>query len=181
MSISAHKRLRVFARDGYKCRYCEKNSDLTIDHIVPLSKGGGENESNLQTLCFSCNTAKSSSPNEQFVPKVAGNRLPKISLLNMVIDYLGKFFVTKNDLRQSHDTIVKEFQSLLDRTFDAKINPVKEASLRHLKDILDQRERTIQVRLTGVDNTLEAYHLRSKERDIHLLKFCKALAEYLEE
>lgn len=53
-------------RDGYTCKICgnsaykEPNLLLEIDHILPVSKGGQTIESNLQTLCWKCNRAKSS-------------------------------------------------------------------------------------------------------------------------
>jgi 5-methylcytosine-specific restriction endonuclease McrA len=37
---------------------CHRRTNLTIDHIVPLSKGGSDHISNLQLLCRACNTAK---------------------------------------------------------------------------------------------------------------------------
>ena len=59
--IPARLRHEVFRRDGYRCRECgatNKETTLEIDHIVPVSKGGGNNLSNLQTLCKACNRAK---------------------------------------------------------------------------------------------------------------------------
>ncbi|MBF4468827.1 MAG: HNH endonuclease [Methanobrevibacter arboriphilus] len=51
-------RKAVFERDNYTCQCCNTKKDLTIDHIVPRSKGGSNDETNLQTLCKSCNLAK---------------------------------------------------------------------------------------------------------------------------
>lgn len=45
---------RIKARDGYRCQMCgalRTPEDLEIDHIVPLCRGGGDEESNLQSLC----------------------------------------------------------------------------------------------------------------------------------
>ena len=53
-------RERVYARDNYRCRMCGNSEDLTIDHIRPLSKGGSNRESNMQTLCDACNLSKGS-------------------------------------------------------------------------------------------------------------------------
>lgn len=41
-----------------KCLSCEESKPLTIDHIVPLSKGGRHTLSNVQPLCQSCNSRK---------------------------------------------------------------------------------------------------------------------------
>ena len=53
----------VFKRDGYKCVECGASKDdgatLHVDHKVPVSKGGTDELSNLQTLCSDCNLNKS--------------------------------------------------------------------------------------------------------------------------
>jgi HNH endonuclease len=51
-------RAEVLLRDGARCRRCRTTVNLEIDHIVPFSKGGRTEESNLQTLCRRCNRRK---------------------------------------------------------------------------------------------------------------------------
>ncbi len=55
-----HKALAssIFERDGHRCVACGSLDNLTLDHIVPISKGGSDTEDNLQTLCKSCNSRK---------------------------------------------------------------------------------------------------------------------------
>ena len=48
----------LFSRDK-KCLKCGCTTNLTVDHIVPINKGGENKISNLQTLCRSCNSSKS--------------------------------------------------------------------------------------------------------------------------
>lgn len=57
-SVPVKRRAEVFRRDGHKCLKCGASEYLTIDHILPISKGGGNEASNLQTLCLACNVQK---------------------------------------------------------------------------------------------------------------------------
>lgn len=52
------KKDKIFTRDGNKCLNCGSGYDLTLDHIVPISKGGTSKSENLQTLCKICNKEK---------------------------------------------------------------------------------------------------------------------------
>ncbi len=64
----AHKRKitrrAVFARDGWQCQYCGSRSNLTVDHVIPRSKGGGSTWENIVASCAPCNRRK-------------GDRLPR--------------------------------------------------------------------------------------------------------
>lgn len=51
-------RLNIFKRDGFECQYCSRNEHLTIDHVVPKSKGGESTWKNLVTACSRCNSLK---------------------------------------------------------------------------------------------------------------------------
>ena len=56
-------RYDVLKRDGFKCQICgasaQDGATLHVDHIIPVSKGGKTEMSNLQTLCDRCNLGKS--------------------------------------------------------------------------------------------------------------------------
>jgi 5-methylcytosine-specific restriction endonuclease McrA len=61
----------LFARDSYRCQFCGRHMTefkpreaLTRDHLVPLSRGGTNDWTNVVTACSPCNTRK-------------GNRLPE--------------------------------------------------------------------------------------------------------
>jgi hypothetical protein len=71
MSVSKSLRFSIFARDGFTCRYCGRQSDkvvLEVDHVIPVCKGGTDDESNLVTSCFDCNRGKSGTPIPQCAP-----------------------------------------------------------------------------------------------------------------
>lgn len=51
-------RAMIYKRDDNKCQYCGSTRSLTIDHIVPKSKGGQDTWENLVVACHSCNTKK---------------------------------------------------------------------------------------------------------------------------
>ncbi len=55
--IGVQIRIQIYERDG-GCLVCGCTDDLTIDHILPLSKGGGNSGDNYQTLCKKCNSEK---------------------------------------------------------------------------------------------------------------------------
>jgi CRISPR/Cas system Type II protein with McrA/HNH and RuvC-like nuclease domain len=51
-------RQRIFKRDDYQCGYCGSQRDLTLDHILPRSRGGKNTWTNLVTCCSKCNLKK---------------------------------------------------------------------------------------------------------------------------
>jgi 5-methylcytosine-specific restriction endonuclease McrA len=58
-------RRAVFARDRWTCQYCgTERRSLTVDHVVPRSKGGVSSWDNIVTCCAPCNRRK-------------GDRLPR--------------------------------------------------------------------------------------------------------
>lgn len=55
----AVNRGNILARDRYTCQYCGcKRGDLTIDHVIPRSRGGGWTWENLVAACQKCNGRK---------------------------------------------------------------------------------------------------------------------------
>ena len=58
-------RARIYKRDGNECVYCGSKKELTLDHVVPKSKGGGNEWTNLVTSCFKCNLKKGSKTLEE--------------------------------------------------------------------------------------------------------------------
>ena len=62
---TALSRRALFARDDHRCQYCGTCSDpLSVDHVVPRSRGGLDTWENVTTACLRCNVHK-------------GNRTPR--------------------------------------------------------------------------------------------------------
>lgn len=71
---------------GSKCAKCGAEKNLTIDHVVPICKGGGHNIENLQILCRSCNNKKGAEVIRYAEPrlwpeldKILGSKPPRVS------------------------------------------------------------------------------------------------------
>ncbi len=59
-------RREVFIRDNYTCQYCGRQShDLTLDHVMPKSRGGAHTWENLAAACKECNHRKGNNTPEE--------------------------------------------------------------------------------------------------------------------
>lgn len=71
-------RQNVYLRDGYRCQYCNWTGalvNLTLDHLVPLARGGKTSWENIVTACKNCNLRKGSRTIEELGLRLA--RLPE--------------------------------------------------------------------------------------------------------
>ena len=67
--IPGSLRYEVLKKSKGKCELCgidRKTRSLDVDHIIPRTKGGSNDISNLQALCYSCNRAKGNRDNTDF-------------------------------------------------------------------------------------------------------------------
>lgn len=74
MKISYLKRERIYKNSNYECVYCEKSleemkkdNDYTLDHKIPVIKGGNNDEENLVISCRSCNSRKGTKTYNQYL------------------------------------------------------------------------------------------------------------------
>lgn len=51
---------------GYRCKYCGSGDKLTIDHRIPLSRGGTNLPANIVPACQSCNSSKNNKTEKEF-------------------------------------------------------------------------------------------------------------------
>jgi 5-methylcytosine-specific restriction endonuclease McrA len=65
-------RKALFARDGHKCVYCGSTGKLTLDHVLPRSRGGDSVWENVVSSCAPCNLRK-------------GNRTPEEVQMRLLV------------------------------------------------------------------------------------------------
>ncbi len=78
----------IFRRDSHRCQYCYAAEELTLDHVVPKSRGGRSSWDNLVTACKRCNSKKG-----DFTPQEANMKLAaepyKPSFIMFLRDFSG--------------------------------------------------------------------------------------------
>jgi 5-methylcytosine-specific restriction endonuclease McrA len=74
-------RRRLLARDAYTCAYCGKTcspDEATVDHVLPVSRGGLSSWGNTVTACFPCNQRKANrTPHEAGMTLRIEPKLPR--------------------------------------------------------------------------------------------------------
>jgi hypothetical protein len=66
-------RIKVYERDAYKCRYCDKQLTrltATLDHVTSVREGGDNSFGNLVTACLNCNSRKHKRPVGDFLAEL---------------------------------------------------------------------------------------------------------------
>lgn len=69
-------RANIYRRDDYSCAYCGEtfpSEDLTFDHVIPASRGGTKDWTNIVTACLECNREK-----DNRTPEEAGMTLRQV-------------------------------------------------------------------------------------------------------
>lgn len=84
-------RTNIHRRDAHRCQYCGGHDRLTIDHIIPKSRGGRETWDNLVSACVPCNNRK-------------GDRTPEEA----------KMFLRRKPFRPSHVMFIRDYVEILD-------------------------------------------------------------------
>jgi 5-methylcytosine-specific restriction endonuclease McrA len=86
---SGMKRVRIYMRDKFRCQYCgEKKvaAELTLDHIMPRSRGGDNSPLNIVTACSACNNRKSDrTPAEARMPLLTSQSALRVKLERVVL------------------------------------------------------------------------------------------------
>lgn len=89
---SSRVKLSLFLAQNGLCFYCETNmmlikgNQITLDHIIPRVKGGGNNKDNKCMSCYTCNQLKSSYPPEEFIEWIKKHK-KTIQEYNLTFNY----------------------------------------------------------------------------------------------
>jgi 5-methylcytosine-specific restriction endonuclease McrA len=78
----------VMRRDRFRCQYCGSREKLTVDHVLPKSRGGKDTWENLATACTPCNNRKGSRTPEEAEMPLARKPFRPTSVM-FIRDYVG--------------------------------------------------------------------------------------------
>jgi 5-methylcytosine-specific restriction endonuclease McrA len=89
LEASGVKRLRIYMRDKFRCQYCGQKkgaAELTLDHILPRSRGGDHSPLNVVTACITCNNRKSNrTPDEARMPLLTPQSAFRVTLERVML------------------------------------------------------------------------------------------------
>ena len=146
MSVRKKIRFEVFKRDKFTCQYCGRSAPdvvLQVDHIKPMSKGGGDDILNLATSCFDCNSGKSNRTlDNDSVIKAQKRQLDELQQRREQLEMMLKWQRSLIDIDQQVVTELAEFWSDFVEGYS-----LNEMGLKNLKQ---------WVRRFGVNEVIEA-------------------------
>ena len=177
-NLSKSVRFEVFKRDSFKCQYCGKSAPdvvLEVDHIIPVSKGGDNDISNLITACFDCNRGKRDKKltDKQSI-KLQKEELDKLNAKREQLEMIAKWRKELlNLMNESIDKIVEiinqEFYLDIHLTDYERRNFSKRIKKYGVKETLNssliafERYDDIETALSKIDGIL--YNRRLEEYD----------------
>jgi 5-methylcytosine-specific restriction endonuclease McrA len=89
-------RKNILRRDGHKCMYCGATSvTLTVDHVMPKSRGGEDSWENLVSACLRCNNVK-------------GSQTPDEAQMQLM----------RRPIRPNHVTFLRQFAGRVDKDWE---------------------------------------------------------------
>lgn len=103
--LSKRERFEVLRRDDFTCQYCGRKAPevvLEVDHVFPVSCGGGNEMENLVTACRECNRGKGVLHVDCFENKYEDRLKMDVQML---IDSMGDF--TPDDYAQGKESIFR--------------------------------------------------------------------------
>jgi 5-methylcytosine-specific restriction endonuclease McrA len=114
------KRMRIYMRDKFRCQYCGDKggaAELTLDHILPRSRGGDNSPVNIVTACVGCNQRKGSrTPDEARMPLLTSQTALRVKLERVVLCHYAEaraewrkyLFMDMHDDRNVRERVMRE-------------------------------------------------------------------------
>jgi hypothetical protein len=100
-------RANILLRDEETCQYCGKHSrDLTLDHVIPRSRGGQSTWENLVASCRACNGRKGSRLLKEVNMRLIRQPRP------LAQEYAGFFLLRYPKLREAYETFLTSAQTV---------------------------------------------------------------------
>lgn len=94
-------RANILLRDDETCQYCGKQGhDLTLDHVIPRSKGGQSTWENLVACCKNCNNRKGNKLLKDVGMKLVQQPRP------LTHEYAGVFLLRYPKLREAYEAFL---------------------------------------------------------------------------
>jgi len=162
-SISKRVRFEVFKRDNFTCQYCSAKPPLVpleIDHIVPVSKGGGNSIDNLLTACFDCNRGKSNIELDN-IPQALADKVEMVKLAQEQYKQYGRILKKRDKIMNSDiDSVEAIFQLFyLKWAFNDKfrISVKKFIQSLGIEEVQDSMERACRKVNLDADNVLKYF------------------------
>ena len=109
--VSKKVRFEVFKRDAFTCGYCGATPPgvvLELDHIQPVSKGGGNEIDNLITSCFDCNRGKS----DQLLSSIPATLIEKTKIEKERELQLKEYKKLKTNIKRRQTKDIKKIESV---------------------------------------------------------------------
>ena len=132
--ISKRVRFAVFERDKFTCQYCGKippEVTLELDHIVPHSKGGTDEDVNLTTSCRDCNAGKSDLEIGRFAPSTdAFSERCRLEQERLEVE---AYLKEAEQSQAARSRLVKHLQDYWVSIFSAEYCPKENVMLRWIK------------------------------------------------
>ncbi|UWD49207.1 HNH endonuclease [Clostridioides difficile] len=164
-------KLKVFKRDGQVCQLCRKNiceEEINFDHVIPWSKGGSSDESNIRVLCEECNKKRSNNfENEYLIMhiKESFHDPPDINL-EMLEDLLRLFLLMIRLKSESMEITEKEYCSIID-TNDIETDQFIYMLVSSIESLFKEENSFIKVK---VQMEMLRYRWGVKDKKIHSIK-----------
>ena len=117
---SGAKRMRIYMRDKFRCQYCGEKKDaeeLTLDHILPRSRGGDNSPLNIVTACVTCNNRKGNRlPDEARMPLLTSQTALRVKMERVVLCHYAEaraewrkyLFMDMHDDRDVREKVMRE-------------------------------------------------------------------------